>query len=93
MKRFFTASRETGDIIEGFDSIAMALDAIECYEEKDQEEGTYEPNLRFLLPLSSDDSSSFETPLPKREANCGILPILVYKINEFYIKIQTYVRI
>lgn len=49
MKRFFTASRETGDIIEGFDSIAMALDAIECYEEKDQEEGTYEPNFYDIV--------------------------------------------
>ena len=49
MKKYFTADRETGTFIAEFDTIAMALQAIEDYEEFDREGGTFEENFYDIV--------------------------------------------
>ena len=42
MKKYYTANRETGTIIDEFNTIEEAEQAIEQYEAADKEDGTYE---------------------------------------------------
>ncbi len=49
MKKYYTADRETGTIIDEFKTIALALEAIDDYEEQDREDGTYEPNFYDIV--------------------------------------------
>ncbi len=42
--KFFTADREAGNIIERFETIEDAMNAIKTYEEEDQKNGVYSPD-------------------------------------------------
>jgi hypothetical protein len=42
--RFQTRSSESGDVIDEFNSLEVAQQAVESYEEEDRKEGNYTPN-------------------------------------------------
>jgi hypothetical protein len=48
-KKYYTAARETGDIIDEFDTYEEAEEAIREYEEEDKEDGTYEDNFYDIV--------------------------------------------
>ena len=47
--RYFTADRQTGTLIDEFDSYAQAEIAIQMYEEQDKKEGIFEPNFYSIV--------------------------------------------
>ena len=49
MKRIYTANRETGTIIDEFNTIEEAMAAIEKYEIEDMNEGVYEDDFYDIV--------------------------------------------
>lgn len=47
--RYYTADREAGNIIEGFASLADAIEAIRAYEDEDRHDGVYEFNFYSVV--------------------------------------------
>lgn len=47
--KYYTADRETGTIIDAFDTVEDALSAIEQYESSDKKDGTYEDNFYDIV--------------------------------------------
>lgn len=45
----YTASRETGDLIEKVDTIKNGLNKIKEYEKDDKKDGIYEPNFYDIV--------------------------------------------
>ena len=56
---YATRDRETGTIIDYFESLENARFAIERYEEKDKEDGTYEPD--FYEIAKKDENGNYIT--------------------------------
>lgn len=48
-KLYYTADREAGNIIEWFDTLEEAREAIKEYEKQDQEEGSYTKDFYSIL--------------------------------------------
>lgn len=59
MTTFWTACRETGDLIDEFDTIQEARAQIERYEAEDMGEGIFEPRFYEVLGMD-DDGCTFE---------------------------------
>lgn len=50
--KYYTSDRETGTIIEEFNSYEEALDAISDYEQEDKNNGDYEENFYSVVDES-----------------------------------------
>ena len=49
MKKYYTADREAGNLIEAFNTYEEAKQAILAYEEQDKADGTYEENFYAVV--------------------------------------------
>lgn len=52
--KYWTAERETGEFIDGFNSIDEAAEEISRYEEDDRKEGTYTPDFYDIVNEDHD---------------------------------------
>lgn len=55
MKKYYVASKESGDFIDSFETVTEAAQAIKKYEEQDKEEGIYEDD---FYEIETEDHSS-----------------------------------
>ncbi len=66
---YYTSSRETGDIIDVFDTYEEAKKAIEDYEEQDKQEETYTPDFYDITDINGRTIHKWEAVRTESEKN------------------------
>ena len=66
MKKYLTACKENGDLIDEFNAFEDAVNAIKEYEDTDKENGTYTPDFYEIIekshyPIYLDDDCKFDS--------------------------------